>query len=78
MNRNITNFPASRGAVMLNMALKLNTEHGCHEDLRRSVRQRTVSKCLLDYEPMTSTPKLARRVCHFVVLYVQLLWIILR
>jgi len=68
-------FPASRGAVILNNALKLNKEQGCHEGLRRSVRHRSVSKRLVDYDiqPMTSTPKLARRVCHFVVLYVKLM-----
>jgi len=64
-----------RGAVILNNALKINKEKGCHEALRRSGRQRTLSKRV--YDAVTSTPKLARRVCHFSVSYVELLRIIL-
>jgi len=79
VDRKVMTFPATRGQMILNNALKLNKEKGCHELLRRSIRHRTVSRRLLDYDPMTSTPKLARRVglCHFNVLYVELLWIIL-
>jgi len=40
--------------MIVNLALKLNKEKEkeCHEGLRRSTRHRTVSRRLLDYDPV--------------------------